>query len=89
MGLFVEVGSQQKSTLLYTVNRHTQTYIGETTCRLETRLKEHKDACIKGFTNKSAIAEHAWMEDNPICWDDHTICRDDTRILRMIAELWS
>ena len=41
-------------------------YIGETTRRLETRLKEHKDACIKGFTDKSAIAEHAWTEDHPI-----------------------
>ena len=45
-------------------------YIGETTRRLETRLKalEHKDACIKGFTNKSAIAEHAWTGDHPIHW---------------------
>ena len=34
-------------------------YIGETRCQLETRLKEHKDACIKGFTDKSTIAEHA------------------------------
>ena len=42
-------------------------YIGETTHQLETRLKEHKDACIKGITDKSAIAKHDWMEDHPIC----------------------
>ena len=41
-------------------------FIGETTYQLETRLKEHKDTCIKGFMDKSAIAEHAWMEDHPI-----------------------
>ena len=41
-------------------------YIGETTRRLETRLKEHKEACIKDFTDKSAIADDAWMEDLPI-----------------------
>ena len=45
-------------------------YIGETKCRLETHLKEHKDACIKGFTDKSAIAEHMWTEDHPIHCDD-------------------
>ena len=38
-------------------------YIGETRRRLETRLKVHKDACIK---DKSSIAEHAWTEDHPI-----------------------
>ena len=48
-------------------------YISETTHQLETRLKEHKDACIKGFTDVSAIAEHAWMEDHPIRWDDTKI----------------
>ena len=48
-------------------------YISETTHRLGTRLKEHKDMCIKGFTDKSAIAEHAWTEDHPICWDDTRI----------------
>ena len=48
-------------------------YISETTRRLETRLKEHKDAYIKGFTDKSAIAEHAWTEDHPIHWGDTRI----------------
>ena len=38
-------------------------YIGETRRRLETRLKEHKDACVRGETAKSTIAEHA---DHPI-----------------------
>ena len=32
-------------------------YIRETKRRHGTRLKEHKDACIKGQTDKSAIAD--------------------------------
>ena len=48
-------------------------YIGEPTHQLGTRLREHKDACIKGFMDKSAIAEHAWMEYHPIRWDDTRI----------------
>ena len=43
-------------------------YIKKTIRRLETRLKEHKDACWKGFTSKSAMAEHAWTEQHPIKW---------------------
>ena len=45
-------------------------YIGKTIRRLETRLKEHKDACSKGQTEKSAIAEHAWEHGHAIKWDD-------------------
>ena len=45
-------------------------YIGETKRRLETRLKEHRDACKKGFMEKSAIAEHAWTHHYPINWDE-------------------
>ena len=44
-------------------------YIGETTRRLGTRLKEHKDACERCLTDKSAVAEHAWHQHHPITWD--------------------
>ena len=43
-------------------------YIGKTKQRLGTRLKEHKDACIKCLMDKSAIAKHAWTNDHPINW---------------------
>ena len=39
--------------------------IGDTKKRLETRLKEHKEACIKYHTDKSLIAEHACSEEHP------------------------
>ena len=35
-------------------------YIGETKRRLETRLREHQDACRTQSLQKSAVAEHAW-----------------------------
>ena len=46
-----------------------QVYIGETRRRLGTRLKEHRDTCRKGLTDKSAVAEHAWTNGHPIRWD--------------------
>ena len=45
-------------------------YIGETTRRLETRVREHQNACRRGEFDKSAIAEHAWTDHHPILWDD-------------------
>ena len=42
-----------------------QVYIGETRWRLETRLKEHRDACERGMMEKSAVAEHAWENHHP------------------------
>ena len=41
-------------------------YIGKTIRRMESRLKEHKDACSRGQLEKSAIAEHAWRHDHCI-----------------------
>ena len=47
-----------------------KTYVGETTMRLETRMKEHQDACCSGMLEKSAVAEHAWEHHHPIRWQD-------------------
>ena len=61
-------------------------YIGDTKCRLETRLKEHKDACIKGFMDISAIAEHAWRGDYLIRWDDTRILQHASRSMEVIGQ---
>ena len=50
-----------------------ETYIGETLRRLETRMKEHRDACQKGTLEKSALAEHAWENHHPIRWEETTV----------------
>ena len=44
-------------------------YIGETVRRQGTRLKEHKDACVKYEPEKSATADHAWTHHRPINWE--------------------
>ena len=41
-------------------------YLGETERRLETQLKEHKDACRRGQLERSAVAEHAWTHQHTI-----------------------
>ena len=43
-----------------------QVYIRETKRRLETRLKEHRDACERGMMEKSAVVEHMWENHHPI-----------------------
>ena len=50
-----------------------QVYIGETIRRLETRMREHQDACERGTFEKSAVAEHAWKRHHPIKWEDTTV----------------
>ena len=35
-----------------------KTYIGETTRRLEARMKEHQDVCCRGMVEKSAVTNH-------------------------------
>ena len=37
-----------------------QVCVGETIRRLETRMKEHQDACERGMLEKSTVAEHTW-----------------------------
>ena len=48
-------------------------YIGRTILRLETRLKEHHDACSKGQLEKSAVAEYAWTQKHTIRWGDTSV----------------
>ena len=47
-----------------------EAYIGETVRRLEARVKERRDACQKGALEKSALAEHAWIDHHPIIWKE-------------------
>ena len=44
-------------------------YAREIKRHLETRLKGHREACSRGQTTKSAIAEHALTEGYPIIWN--------------------
>ena len=61
-------------------------YISETQCRLGTRIKEHKDACVKNLTDKSAIAEHAQTNDHPINWAETKILQRANRAMELVLK---
>ena len=61
-------------------------YIGKTIRRMESRLKEHKDACSRGQLEKSAIAEHAWRHDHRIEWDDAAVIDRASRNKELLRE---
>ena len=63
--------SQSKDPL--TMEKQAKVVFGETERRLETRVKEHRDACQKGALEKSALAEHAWMNHHPIQWEEVSV----------------
>ena len=50
-----------------------KSYIGETRRRLETRLREHQEACRKGTLEKSAVVELGCKEHHAIKWDETTV----------------
>ena len=58
-------------------------YVGETQRHLETRVKEHKDACNKGYTEKSAIAEHQWDQQHQVKWEDTRVLDRATRPIQL------
>ena len=55
-------------------------YIGETMRR------QHKEACIRGQTDKSAIAEHAGTEDHPINWNDTKILQGASYTMELVMK---
>ena len=46
---------------------------------METGVKEHKDACNKGYTEKSAIAERQWDQQHEVKWGDIRILNRASR----------
>ena len=54
------LGMEKRSKVVYQIPCSCgKKYIGETVRRLETRMKEHQDACQKGALEKLALGEHA------------------------------
>ena len=53
------LGMEKRSKVVYQIPCSCGKYIGETVRRLETRMKEHRDACQKGALEKLALGEHA------------------------------
>ena len=62
-------------------------YVGETQRRQETRVKEHRDACTKGDTWKSAIMERQWDQQHQVNWDDTRVLDRATRPVQLKVNL--
>ena len=58
-------------------------YVGETLRCLKTRVKEHRDACNNGYTEKSAIAEHQWDQQHQVKWEDIRVLDRATRPVQL------
>jgi predicted GIY-YIG superfamily endonuclease/uncharacterized protein (UPF0335 family) len=50
-----------------------QSYVGETLRPLETRIKEHRNHTLKGETNRSGAADHAWTYGHHLQWSEAKI----------------
>ena len=50
------------------------------------RLKEHKEAFIRGQTDKYGIAEHVWMNDHPINWNDSMILKHASHTMELVMK---
>lgn len=67
---------------------------GETKQRPDTRLKEHKDACIMGHMEKSAVSEYAWTKSHALKWDeaklvDHAMIEESLYIQMTLRDMIS
>ena len=60
-------------------------YVGEAQRCLETRVKEHRDACNKGDTGKSAIAEHQWDQQHQVNWEGTRVVDRASRPVQLRA----
>ena len=54
--------------------------------QLEILVKEHKDACSKGFTKKSAIAKHAGYQQHVIDWEDTNVLDKGTSPAQLLVK---
>ena len=74
--------SSMSSSVIYSIPCSCgKVYIGETTRRLDQRMKEHKHACEHGEEKKSAVAEHMCREQHPIQWQE-------TKVIGRASKYW-
>ena len=61
-------------------------YVGGTRRQLETRIKEHKVACEREQTEKSAVAEHYCSEEHHILWNDTKVIQHASRTMELVMK---
>ena len=63
-----------------------EVHIVKTIWRLESRLKEHKDACNGGQLEKSAIADYAWRHNHHIEWSNLAVIDQASRYKELLVK---
>jgi len=66
------IPDMQKSGVVYKIPCAScpASYIGQTGCRLQQRLDEHKRAIRQADFNASPLAEHVWTEEHQVDWSN-------------------
>ena len=65
------VPKEERSGVIYKINCVcSDCYIGETGRPMATRMKEHKADCRYARFERSAVAEHAWMDGHEMDWEN-------------------
>jgi predicted GIY-YIG superfamily endonuclease len=54
-------------------------YIGETSRRLEVRIKKHKCNLTQGLLEKSKVAQHSYQEDHKLCWKEAKVLQSELK----------
>ena len=63
---------KQSNVVVYEITcKCDKVYLDETKSRLETKIEERRDACMKQFTNRSDITDHTWTQGHSILnWNE-------------------
>ena len=82
------IPDMQKSGVVYKIPCAScpASYIGQTGCRLQQRLDEHKRAIRQTDFNASPLAEHAWTEQHQVDWSNVAVVSNPRDFTTRLAE---
>ena len=82
------IPDMQKSGVVYKIPCASclASYIGQTGCRLQQRLDEHKRAIRQADFNASPLVEHVWTEEHQVDWSNVVVSNPGDHTTRLIEE---
>ena len=80
-GIKDQIPMEEKKGVVYSVKCQDceGEYVGETLRSMKVRMSEHKRHTRLVWTDQSAVAEHAWMNDHTIDWASAKVVDSDRR----------
>ena len=82
-----KVPTKKQSDVVYKIHcSYKKVCLRETRRRLKTRLKGHTATCKRGQLEKSAVAEHAWMHQNAIKWEETSVVDQVRRDIELLLK---